>query len=283
MIVVPNARIDRSRRRSAMTDPATIYETWFVPALFAPLAREVLARTDVPEDARVLDVACGSGIVARTIASRVGPEGSVIGLDANPAMLGAARRAAAVEGVTIEWRQGNAQDLPFANGSFDLVICQMGLQFFPDRARVAAEMARVLAPGGQVIVSTWRGLDQNPFFATYERAVRHRFQAPALMTPFALGDPAVVATLLLKTGLQDVSVKPVTVEANYTAPDHFIEFQLLASSAAIPELQTLDAPARQALIEAIRDELAQPVREATIGDRIRFPMQGIVARGVKAL
>ena len=85
-----------------MTDPATIYEDWFVPALFAPLARQVLAETDVAAGARVLDVACGSGIAARTAAPRVAPGGSVTGLDANPAMLAAARRAAA-DALEIDW------------------------------------------------------------------------------------------------------------------------------------------------------------------------------------
>ncbi len=136
-----------------MTDPATIYEEWFVPALFAPLARQVLADTDVAAGARVLDVACGSGIAARTAAPRVAPGGSVTGLDANPAMLAAARRAAA-DALEIDWRQGNAEQLPFPDGSFDLVLCQMGLQFFPHREQAVAEMARVLTPGGQVVIST---------------------------------------------------------------------------------------------------------------------------------
>ena len=81
-----------------MTDPAAIYEEWFVPAVFAPLAREVIARTDFPADARVLDVACGTGIVARMVAARLGAEGRVVGLDFSPPMLAAARRAAASEG-----------------------------------------------------------------------------------------------------------------------------------------------------------------------------------------
>ena len=112
-----------------MTDPASIYEEWFVPALFAPLAREVLAHTNIAADARLLDVACGTGIVARSVASRLGPEGRVVGLDFSPAMLAAARRAAEREGLDIEWREGSALDLPFADGIFDLVTCQMGMQF----------------------------------------------------------------------------------------------------------------------------------------------------------
>jgi SAM-dependent methyltransferase len=264
-----------------MSDPATVYEEWFVPALFAPLAREVLDHTEIPVGARVLDVACGTGIVARTIARRMGPTGQVVGLDLSPAMLAAARGAAEVEELAIEVRQGNAEHLPFADGTFDLVLCQMGMQFIPDRPRAAAEMHRVLTLGGQVVISTWRGLDQNPFFAEYEQAVRRRFDSPALETPFVLGDPLALAALLQDAGFTDVSIEPVMIEANYTEPDRFIELQVKASAAAIPELQRLAPAELDALIAAIREDMAEPVREATFGDRLRFPMQGIVARGVK--
>jgi ubiquinone/menaquinone biosynthesis C-methylase UbiE len=136
-----------------MTDPATIYEDWFVPAVFAPLARKVIDQTEIPVHARVLDVACGTGIVARLIAQRIGAQGRVVGLDFSPAMLAAARRAAAADELEIEWHEGSVQDLPFDDGSFDLVFCQMGLQFFPDRARAVAEMHRVLAPGGRAVLT----------------------------------------------------------------------------------------------------------------------------------
>lgn len=263
-----------------MTDPATIYEKWFVPAVFAPLARTVLDGTDIASGARVLDVACGSGIVARLAAARVGDGGRVVGLDFNPAMLEVARRQSEAEGLTVEWRQGSALELPFEHGTFELVLCQQGLQFFTDRLGAVSEMYRVLTPGGEVAIVTWRGLDQNPFFATYERAVRRRFDSPALELPFSLGDPAALGALLLEAGFADVSVEPAEIEANYSEPEKFIGLQVLASAAAIPSLQELDPAAREALIAAISDDLAEPVRAATTGGRIRFPLKGIVARGV---
>lgn len=263
-----------------MTNPAAIFESWFVPALFAPNARQVVADTAIPPDARVLDIACGSGIVARTVARQDGPASRVVGLDANPAMLAEARRASEAEGLAITWVQGDAQRLPFEHGSFDLVFCQHGLQFFPDRQGAVSEMYRVLAPGGQVVIVTWRGLDQNPFFAAFERAVRQRLGSPALEMPFALGDPAVLGSLLLEAGFAAVSVEPIEIEANYSDPARFVDFQIHASAAAIPALQNLPAEDLDVLIEALRDDLAGPVQEATVGDRLRFPMQGIVARGI---
>lgn len=261
-----------------MIDPATIYEEWFVPAVFAPLAREVFNQTEISPGARVLDVACGSGIVARTLAPRVGPGGRVVGLDLSPAMLATARRVAAAEGLTIEWRQGSALDLPFDEGAFDLVVCQMGMQFFPDRARAVAEMYRVLAPEGRVVISTWRALHLNPFFAAYEQSLRGHFAAPALEIPFSMGDPRQLAGLLQEAGFADVSVEPVNIEANYTRPDEFVGLQVRASAAAIPALQGLGEAELAAMIAAISKDLTEPVREATVGDRLRFPMQGIVAR-----
>jgi SAM-dependent methyltransferase len=262
-----------------MTDPATIYEAWFVPAVFAPLARQVLDQRTIPPRARVLDVACGTGIVARTIAARPGVAGRVVGLDLNPEMLDVARQESAAAGLPVEWRQGSAQELPFENGAFDLVVCQQGLQFFPDKLGAVSEMYRVLAPHGEAILVTWRGLDQNPFFAAFERAVRRNLDTPAIEIAFSLGDPAALGALLLDAGFANVTVEPIEVMADYGQPDRFVEFQVNASAAAIPALQALDVAERAALIAAIADELAEPLREATCGDRLRFPLQGIVAWG----
>lgn len=264
-----------------MTDPVSIYEAWFVPAVFAPLARQVAGRVAIAPDARVLDVACGTGIVARTIARRVGREGHVAGVDISPAMLSAAQKASEAEGLAIAWQHGSAQALPFDNGAFDLVVCQHGLQFMPDRAAALSEMRRVLAPGGQAIIVTWRGLDQNPLFAAFDRALRSRFDAPAVEIPFSLGDPAELGSLLLNAGFANVAVEPIEIETDYAAPERFIEYQTIASAAAIPSLQTLDAVDRETLIAGLREALDGVVREATAGGRLRFPMQGIMARGTR--
>jgi SAM-dependent methyltransferase len=264
-----------------MASPAAIYEEWFVPAVFAPLAREVIGGTNVPTNARVLDVACGTGIVARTVAGIPGFEGRVVGLDFSPAMLAAARGAAEREGLEIEWREGSALELPFEDGAFDLVFCQMGMQFFPDRARAVAEMWRVLAPGGRVALTTWRGLDRHPFPAALARAVQERVGSPALGMPFALGDPVVLAALLQDAGFVDVSVEPVEIEADYARPEEYVALQIRASAAGIAALQGLPAAELDAIIAAIESDMAGPVREATEGDRLQFPMHGIVARGKK--
>lgn len=263
-----------------MTD-AAIFEEWSVPAMFAPNARLMLEQTAIPVHARVLDIACGSGIVARMVAPLVGAGGRVVGLDLNPGMLEVAGRASAAEGLAIDWVQGNALDLPFDDSAFDLVFCQHGLQFFPDRARAVSEMFRVLAPGGEAAISTWRGLDQNPFSAGYARAVRLRFNSEAVATPFSLGDPAELGRLLLQAGFRDVSVEPFEIEASYPRPEAFLEMRIRASAAGIPALQALSGTELEALIAVVRDDLEVSVRAATRNGRLSFPMRGILARGVR--
>jgi hypothetical protein len=142
-------------------------------------------------------------------------------------------------------------------------------------------MRRVLAPGGQAIIVTWRGLDQNPLFAAFDRALRSRFDAPVVEIPFSLGDPAELGSLLRNADFADVAVEPIEIETDYAAPERFIEYQTIASAAAIPSLQTLDAVDRETLIAGLREALDGVVREATAGGRLRFPMQGIMARGTR--
>ena len=137
----------------AEIDAANAYEQFFVPALFQERAPRVVDAAQIQMGQRVLDVACGTGILAREAASRVGPAGFVAGLDVAPEMLTVARRLAP----GIEWRQGTAESLPYTDRSFDAVVSQFGLMFFTDRRQALSEMLRVLAPGG-----IWRLLCGTP-------------------------------------------------------------------------------------------------------------------------
>src|SRR5688572_27748780 len=120
-------------------EAAEVYESKFVPAVFAEWAPHLVEAAGVAPGQAVLDVACGTGVVARTAADRMGGKGRVVGLDLNDGMLAVAGRLRP----DIEWRQGDAAELPFDAGSFDVVLCQSALMFFPDRARALREMARV--------------------------------------------------------------------------------------------------------------------------------------------
>ncbi len=148
-----------------------MYEQWLVGPLFRPWAEVLLDLVGPAAGERVLDIACGTGIVARLAHERVGPAGAVVGVDVSPGMLEVARAVAPA----ITWRDGSALDLPLAEGErFDVVTCQQGLQFFPDRVVAARQMRRALAPGGRLGVATWRSADEIPMFhALQPVAERH--------------------------------------------------------------------------------------------------------------
>lgn len=184
----------------AQVDAANAYEALFVPALFGQWAPKVAEAAQVRPGQRVLDVACGTGVLTREIASRVGATGRVAGVDPNPGMLAVARQLAPA----IEWREGVAESLPFPDRSFDAVVSQFGLMFFPDRRQALREMLRVLVPGGRLAVAVWGSLNTMPAYAA-EVALLERTAgrpgADALRAPFVLGDRSGLAALFAEAGV----------------------------------------------------------------------------------
>jgi SAM-dependent methyltransferase len=130
--------------------PAANYERYFVPAIGAPVAHDLIELAELRPGEHVLDVACGTGVVTRLAAEQVGG-GAVAGVDINPGMLQVARNVAG--DTAIEWHEASAEALPLGDATFDVALCQMGLQFFPDRPGALREMRRVLRPGGRVVIN----------------------------------------------------------------------------------------------------------------------------------
>ncbi|WP_199522497.1 methyltransferase domain-containing protein [Geodermatophilus marinus] len=193
---------------------AETYEAAFVPSLFAHLAPHLVDAAGVTAGDRVLDVACGTGIVARTAAERAGPAGHVVGLDLNEAMLTVARRIRP----DLDWRQGDAASLPFPDGSFDVALCQSGLMFVPDVAASVGEMARVVRPGGRVAAQVWSSLDRQTAIHPLADAVARfagRDAVDLIGTYFRLGDREEFTGQFTRAGLRvsDVRTLPVTVRA----------------------------------------------------------------------
>jgi ubiquinone/menaquinone biosynthesis C-methylase UbiE len=169
---------------------AETYEQYYVPALFLPWAKILLQYASPQAGERVLDVACGTGIVARLAASLVGAIGQVAGLDVSPAMLAVARAHTALSATTIRWQEGNAMALPFPDGVFDVVLCQHGLQFFPDRAASVREMCRVLVPRGRALAIVFQALTRHPIYESLIESLARHLSVPvsALSIPFAVCD-----------------------------------------------------------------------------------------------
>jgi SAM-dependent methyltransferase len=189
----------------AQIHAANAYEALFVPALFGQWAAKVVDAAQIQPGQRVLDVACGTGILAREFASRMGSSGRVAGVDLSLGMVAVARQLAP----TIEWRQGAAESLPFPDLSFDTVASQFGLMFFTDRRRALREMLRVLAPGGRLAVAVWDSLHNIPAYASEVTLLEQTAGLPAadaLRAPFVLGKREDLAMLFSEAGVASVEI-----------------------------------------------------------------------------
>jgi SAM-dependent methyltransferase len=184
---------------------AEVYEEFFIPALFREWATRIADAAEIQPGWRVLDVACGTGIVARTAVERAGTTGSVVGLDINAGMLEVAKRKAPA----IEWRQGAAESLPFDTHSFDATVCQFGLMFFEDRRAALQEMMRVLKPGGHLAVAVWDSIENSPGYAELIALLQRLFGdkvADTLRPPFVLGDPQLLQSLFTTAGIPNARI-----------------------------------------------------------------------------
>jgi SAM-dependent methyltransferase len=198
----------------AQIEAAEAYDSLFVPALFGEWAPRVADAAALRPGARVLDVACGTGVLAREAADRVGAVGSVVGLDAAPGMLAVAERKAP----GLEWRRGVAESLPFDDDAFDAVVSQFGLMFFRDRAAAVGEMHRVLAPGGRAAVAVWDSLANTPAYAASVALldrVAGRPAAEALSAPYDLGDPEELRKLFVGAGFSNVDISTQRGATNF--------------------------------------------------------------------
>jgi ubiquinone/menaquinone biosynthesis C-methylase UbiE len=238
-----------------------VYERELVPAVFGAWAPILVELAQPRPGDRVVDVACGTGIVARIAAERVGPTGAVVGIDLNPGMLSVARSVVSTDArssAPLQWQDASADKLPFPDGSFDVVYCQLGLQFFADRAAALREMHRVLGAEGRLALMVWRGLHESPGFAVLAEALeRHVGQAAAIMrAPFGLSDADELAALVRAAGFQNVAIHQRSGTVRFPSVERFVLSYVAGSPLAGPVSQAGDA-AREALITDVRNALVK--------------------------
>ena len=206
--------------RSFTGTGAENYQRYFVPAIATPVSTTLLDVAALRPGERVLDVACGTGVIARLAAERVGPSGIVTGVDVSSDMITVAGASSPEH---IEWHVSDASSLPLPDESYDVVLCQMGLMFMEDRPGAVAEMRRVLAPGGRVVINT-PGPIQPPF-ALMEQAIVEHIDADLggfVRAVFSMHDPGALADLLREAGLDDVEAKVSSVTLQLPGPAEFL-------------------------------------------------------------
>ena len=249
-----------------------------VPGLFAPWASRLIESANPQPGERILDVACGTGIVGRQIARRMGSRGTVIGLDLDPGKIAVARAAAEREGLAIEWHTSPAERLPFSESNFDLIFCQFGLMFFTDRHAALREMYRVLRSGGRMVLSVWQGLDRHPFYQTLHEVSSRLLGESSVGAVFSLGDSDELRSLLTDAGFQDIEIEPMSITARYPNAQEFLAWESDVDPAGAPALQNLDAEAQQVILTALHQEMQTPLHEVMRGDEVLMPTRAHFAR-----
>jgi len=254
---------------------ATAYEELFVPALFKQWAPLVSNIANIQPGHRVLDVACGTGVLAREAAQIAGPAGHVVGLDIARGMLEVARQIAP----TIEWKQGSADSLPFPDQSFDAVVSQFGLMFFPDREKALREMLRVLVSGSRLAVAVWDSLDNLPAYAA-EVALLERTAgteaANALRAPFNLGEKGEIIRLAQAADVAAIEVTTHMGTARFPTVRSLVEADLRGW------LPVMDVFLEEAKIQEILEE-AEEALSLYVNEKNQavFPVLAHVISGVK--
>jgi len=259
----------KSATEAAPCSPAQVYEELFVPALFQQWGRIIADLARIAPGQRVLDVACGTGVLACAAAERAGPNGAVTGLDPNEEMLTVARGKSA----RIEWTHGRAESLPFADASFDRVVSQFGLMFFADQAAGLREMMRVLRSGGRLALAVCDALDHSPGYAVLAELLHRLFGATvadALRAPFALGERRRLLSLCEQAAVRNAQI----ARADGTVRFGSIE-QLVSTERAC--VWTLGGLLDDNQFERLLDEAEESLRPFVTADgRLAFEMPALV-------
>lgn len=238
-----------SRERWQLSGNSADFYERYVRRTMEPWIQALLDVADLQPGESVFDLACGPGFVARGAVSRVGPQGRVVGLDLNAGMIAVARAA----DPTIEWLTGDAGALPFESGTFDVVLCQQGVQFFPDRLRALREARRVLHLGGRLAFTVWRAIHENPYGEALAVALARHLE-PSAATPYALHDAEELRTLVTAAGFRKIHVRPTIRMTTIPPLSEFVPGHL----AALPQAQDiarLSPDQREAIVQDMTDAL----------------------------
>ncbi|WP_281405446.1 MULTISPECIES: methyltransferase domain-containing protein [unclassified Mesorhizobium] len=250
-----------------------MYERWLVGPLFRPWAEVTFEEVRLSPGHRVLDIACGTGIVARVAKERLGAAGYVVGIDISPDMLAVARTVAP----DIDWRAGNASALPLRDGEqFDVVVCQQGLQFVPDKPAAAAEMRRALAQGGMSAVATWRSDEEIPFFRELRR-VAERLLGPIADLRHSFGNSASLEALLRDVGFHDVRSRTISRIIRFEDGAPLLRLNTMALVGMSAACKAMTDQERKRVVEDIVSGSAAVLQSHSDGSGVAFELSANLA------
>jgi ubiquinone/menaquinone biosynthesis C-methylase UbiE len=254
------------------------YDKYLGPVLFEPYALDLTERLKKETLKNVLEIACGTGRVTRHLVSLLPADGKLIASDLNPDMMAVAKTRVTDE--RVKWLAADAQVLPFANDSFDHIVCQFGVMFFPDKGKAFAEAYRVLQPGGLYLFNTWADLEQNPRTAVMRKVMDEMFHEdlPDFLNkgPYSFFDPVEIRGWLEGAGFTDIKIEVVDKVAYYTSAEDFLKgfFEGSPLSAFLAEK---DQKVQEEVRKKIRDDMNQQFSE----NSTEVPMQALVCQGRK--
>lgn len=251
------------------TAAAEAYDTILVPEVFLPWAELMVRETPILNGMSVLDVACGTGVVARCAARACAPRGRSSGIDIDPAMIQVAATVAAREGLDIDYRCASASELPFEAGSFDAALCLQGLQYFPDKAQALAELRRVMRPGARLVGVVWAEMEACAGnWAMITALERRGLDARDMRKPFVLSDSTALRSTVEKAGFDEVTVKVAHRTVRFESAKVFVES--IAQGAPSSRLALAQVPPPQ--WQDFRSEVDAQLAPWTRQGRLEFPM-----------
>jgi len=257
---------------------AELYERLLVPTVTLPWAHDLVDRVGLRPGERVLDVACGTGAVARVAAPDVGEGGRVAALDVNRGMLAVGRSLPPPAGASIEWHEGSADALPFGDCEFDVVLCQLGLQFFPDGPAALRELRRVLAAGGRAGVSVYSSIDRNPAARALASALDRQFAdgaSSAKRSEHALADPQQLRESFAMAGFVGVEIQTVTQTVRFASVDEWVRIQLSATPLAAL-VADRDVTRRERVVVSLSTAVGEAMTDFASDNAFVFPQEAHV-------
>lgn len=259
-------------------DIPAIYDRYLGPVLFKPAAADMVARIPHVEGGTVLELACGTGIVTQKLRSVLPESTKIVATDLSPAMLSIARTKLQ-DAAAIEFREVDAQALPFGDRSMDVVVCQFGVMFFEDKDKAMREIFRVLVPNGLAIFSAWDAIEHNLTALLTQEVMQHRFapDPPKFYdVPFGYYDRAEIRRLLTSAGFSDVSIDTVKIDSDSPSAGDFATGIVFGT----PMIDYLKEHVPDH-VHTIKSEVATRIA-ATLGDHpLRTDLQFVVAQGTK--